>query len=138
MNSRPRIGQPTLLVYRECPCGDWCATGEGAVAPQCTNCDGLYLPPGGTVESPTTHDDWVESRRYRGLGFFASLCSEQGAVHLVSKALQDMGLMSRSDGRWHLTLATERFATYAEPRYYAEAEIQRLSDQIKSAPPVKA
>lgn len=36
----PPIDEPygLALVYRECPCGAWCATGEGERAPLCGHC----------------------------------------------------------------------------------------------------
>lgn len=68
MSLRPRIGIEVLLVYRECPCGEWCATGEGSTAPICRLCGGEMCP-------VTTGETGDYRRRY-GLGFRAALANE--------------------------------------------------------------
>jgi hypothetical protein len=72
---RPRLGEKILLVYRECLCGEWCATGEGAVAPLCPQCGRRMVPPGGPPG-----DDRGEYRREHGLGFAGTLEREREAI----------------------------------------------------------
>ena len=55
------------MVYRECPCGDWVCTAEGAPAPICNGCGGYYVP--ASVD-----------RAERGLAFVGYLIAERDAV----------------------------------------------------------
>lgn len=59
----PVEGRPMGLVYRECPCGEWCATCEGSYAPRCGVCGEAMLP-------------FRENRRDNGLGFYATFGAE--------------------------------------------------------------
>jgi hypothetical protein len=82
---RPSIGVETLLVYRECACGNWCATGEGAMAPLCGECGEQMWPAGTAVDAegvPQFGDveDRTEQRRMRGLAFRAVLANEIALV----------------------------------------------------------
>lgn len=62
----PDFDERTLLTYRECMCGWWCATGEGDVAPICPCCGRSVMPASiGSTER---------------LGFSAVLVQEREAV----------------------------------------------------------
>jgi hypothetical protein len=85
MSLRPLIGAETLLVYRECACGNWCATGEGAFAPRCGTCGEEMYPAGTAVNKdgiPQFGDvnDRTDQRRIRGLAFRAVLANECALV----------------------------------------------------------
>lgn len=119
--SGARLGELQLLVYRECPCGRWCATGEGALAPYCRHCRGYYVPAGmAEVDGrPLFGVDEVENRRLRGLAFVAFLTSEVRAVGLLQRFRGLLGL----DG----LLDRER----AGKRLLTPGEAQLASDAIK-------
>lgn len=80
---RPRIGDLALLVYRECVCGEWCATGEGAGSPLCGRC-------GRRMVAFSVRDR--DARRERGLGFVAFLTQESGAVGVIAKVRGFLGI----------------------------------------------
>lgn len=115
---RPMIGVPTLLVYRECYCGEWCATGEGALAPVCSACGGRMLPAGSGGNEPgsvAAH----EYRRVNGLGFRAALANEIALAEgrPVEEAVR--------------IAAANSFR--AQLRYYDATSIGHRSDEIDDA-----
>lgn len=80
---RPELGEPIVLVYRECPEGCWCATGEGDVAPLCATHEEPMLPldsRGGRADS-------------KRLGFVGELMPEAEVVRRVIDARRIEGLM---------------------------------------------
>jgi hypothetical protein len=135
----PPFGVPILLVYRECPCGRWCATGEGAHHPVCENCGGYYVPGGGPHREPDTSEgpgetpmygpidgDGREARRYRGLGFRGELGLEIPLAERISRDLRETALLDDHGP------AEERFHSHANTkRHYGDEETQRKSEQIK-------
>ena len=69
INPRPEVGEWSVLVYRECVCGFWCATGEGSRAPLCPDCQiPIPHPFRGEPPSPEAAKD--------ALGFAAQLLPE--------------------------------------------------------------
>lgn len=96
MSDAAKIGELTLLVYRECPCGRWCATPEGAHAPMCGACGGYYVPAGTAEEKglPMYGRTLSEQRRMRGLAFVGLLTLEMGAVTMLSRARHWLGLVT--------------------------------------------
>jgi hypothetical protein len=129
--SRPRVGAPTFLVYRECPCGNWLCTGEGASAPSCGACGGYFMPGGGPPGMYVTSDpddNGIQSRRRRSLAFVGMLTNEAGAVSLVHRIRGFLGFYGPG-GRHDLTLASER-AEEPTPRYFNEREQQGSSDLV--------
>ena len=84
---KPSKGQRRLLIYRECECGDWLATHEGAIAPRCGDCGGEFLPLGGvsprvpnTLPDPKELANWQVNRLKNSLGAAAQFVSESEAV----------------------------------------------------------
>lgn len=96
----PKIGEPVLLVYRECDCGWWCATGEGAVAPVCPCCGRNAFPLGGVGRFTDASGEDI-GRRNRGLAFAGFLTSEMNAVELIHKVWKFLR------GPWPMTEAHE-------------------------------
>lgn len=116
MNARPLIGVETLLVYRECFCGNWCATGEGATAPICSECGGRMLP--GTAPDAV---DPREYRRVHGLGFRAKLANE-------------IALASGVDVESAVQRAADRYGDFSR-RYYDPGVVGPWSEAIEDASP---
>lgn len=127
------IGSLTLLVYRECPCGKWCATGEAAPAPMCEECGGYFVPGGGPHNEAmfgkieATGGSYAESRQIRGLAFIAFLTSESGAVTAIAKVKRMLGLYSPVGELVEKRLPDE------DGCYYLPDERSRASDEIKDA-----
>jgi hypothetical protein len=132
--SRPRVGTPTFLVYRECPCGNWLCTGEGASAPMCGACEGHFVPGGGP---PGMYGDGdpMQSRRRRSLAFVGMLTSEAGAVSLVHRIYGFLGLYG-GGVKHDLTLASGR-ASDPTPRYFDEREQRGSSDLMAAREPAR-
>lgn len=124
--TRPTIGGVVGLVYRECPCGDWCATGEGAHAPLCADCGGAYMPAGvGDPDvGPQFYETFEECRRERSLGFVALFTNEIQGFALVGKIHRLLGLTSARMNH-----------DQGPPRgpYYTEHERQSASDRATGA-----
>lgn len=126
--SAARLGDLHLLVYRECPCGRWCATGEGAHAPKCVNCDGYFVPGGGPrrdERGPMFGADMDESMRLRRLSFVAFLTIEQGAVSMLARVRRFLGLIT-DDVLW-----IDRERVPDGDRLLTPNEAQAASDEIK-------
>lgn len=101
-----------MLVYRECPEGCWCATGEGHTAPLCGPHSQPMMP--GRSGEP---ESLSEIRR---LGFAALFGYEAAMVHLIGRARQLLGfVVPLGDGRWGIGGHTEPVTA----RYYSQAEI---------------
>lgn len=85
---RPKLGVLIVLVYREAPCGCWCATGEGDYAPLCGQHGEAMVPvTGGEVVCDpleTGGGPWDSAR----LGFAAELRSEAEVVREVQSLRQ--------------------------------------------------
>lgn len=123
---RPRLGDLQLLVYRECPCGNWCATGENSTAPKCEACDGYFVPGGGPRDGePMFGRDRGEAMRMRRLGFIAFLTVETGAVRTLARLRKLLGLVT--DDVHYLTRAAP------DDRLLYESEATQASDEIKEA-----
>lgn len=128
---RPDIGSVALLVYRECKCGAWCATGEGEVAPICA-CGGRYLPGGGPpgMYGRTDGADHHEVRQLRRLGFTALFGYETAMSRLVGRLSQWMGLQaSLGGGAWSLG----HFQGDGHGRYFSADEVTFREDAPKQA-----
>lgn len=104
---RPQKGVPTLFVYRECPCGDWVLTGEGAIAPICPACGGRYVPGGGPTDAvlPLYGRSHAESREIRGLGVIGYLGQEIPLARLVASLRATLGLAGPESSEPHFTEA---------------------------------
>ena len=79
----PSLGQKRLLIYRECGCGAWLATPEGAIAPICSECDEMFQPLGGSSPRPAEPqeiEEWARNRREVGRAFYAPLLTEVKAA----------------------------------------------------------
>lgn len=116
----PQLAAPTLLVYRECVCGWWCATGEGSSAPICPECGGFAVPGGGprgrygpTPDTSVPHT----GRRLYGLAFAAILGSEVEIMKPVSRFAAMFGFRA--------ALGRER-----TERHYDERDCQLLAEEI--------
>lgn len=116
---RPSVGQVALFVYRECACGSWCLTGEGAFPPLCGGC-GRRMMPLGTAKMddgrPRFGSDFQEQRRIRGLGVVGLFTNEIAASGLLGKFRKMLGLF---DAETHQT-----FYGYHREPYAAEREIE--------------
>lgn len=123
----PGVGRLTVLVYRECPCGRWCATGEGVEAPVCSACGGWYLPGGGPQGQfgSTDGSDPSFGRRTRGLGFAAVLMGEQVAVALARRV---------REGLWGKEVPAFAAEESGRPaRYYSEREVAGRMVEMQEA-----
>lgn len=117
--TRPQIGGLTLLVYRECPCGSWCATGEGARHPVCPDCGGRFVPGGGSsAEGPLFGSSSAEAREIRGLAFVAFLTAEIPAARLLARVQRWLGLWTD----WGPTAEL-----HGPGPYYTDAERERAA-----------
>lgn len=76
MYPRPNIAQSILLVYVECACGEWDVQKEGGFLRTCSECGEKMTPGGGGS---------LEARREFGLGFVATLMTEQEAVTVTTR-----------------------------------------------------
>jgi hypothetical protein len=133
--SRPRVGVPTFLVYRECPCGNWLCTGEGASAPACAACGGRFMPGGGPPGMyGDPRDDGIQSRRRRSLAFVGILTNEAGAVRLVHRIRGFLGLYGGP--QYEPTLASDR-ASEPTSRYFGEDEQRGSSDLVAIPEPAR-
>jgi hypothetical protein len=122
--SYPRMGATQLLVYRECPHGCWCATGEGARAPLCAEHLAAMVPGGGpkgmfgAADGSDLHDVHVRRR----LGFAAVFGYEQALVKAVLDYRKQVGLLvPMGDGTWSIGGHFEE----RRDRYFSEAEQKR-------------
>lgn len=130
--SMARLGGLQLLVYCECPCGRWLGAPEGGVAPMCGRCGGYFVPGGGPVRSeqgPQFGGSVSEARRLRCLGFAAFLTSEVGAVRIVNRARDWMGLNGVGSNRFPIDLGRP----CDEGRLYTESEVRNRSEEIREA-----
>lgn len=94
---RPRLGALTVLVYRECECGNWCCTGENSRAPLCPACDGEMIPLGGAIKNgvPMFGDpegDGHEQMRTRRLGFVGLLTNESAVRSQIGRIRKWLGI----------------------------------------------
>lgn len=131
---RPEIGEVTLLVYRECACGWWCATGEGAVAPICPSCGRSAMPLGGG-KGQFVHGDGKSGRYHRGLGFVAFFTNEMRAVSLIGKVKQFLGISPATNP--HLSVPMERgpYATESEITSQLDDREMPIEPLWESMPP---
>lgn len=117
----PQMGATHLLVYRECPQGCWCATGEGDYAPVCA-AHGLDMVPGGGPEGMfgrVDGADHLDVMRQRRLGFAGLFGYEQGLLRVISDQHKERGLLvPMEDGSWSLG----HHDRGRQERYFTEAE----------------
>jgi hypothetical protein len=132
--AKAALGEMQLLVYRECPCGRWCATAENGLAPMCDACGGFYVPGGGRREGePQFGNSFGESRRLRRLAFVGFLTLEMGAVKTVAKWQRLLGLT------WAMEIDGEKeYGHYLERaeepgRRLLATETKAASDEIIEA-----
>ena len=120
---RPALGATCLLVYRECPHGCWCATGEGATAPRCSAHNQPMIPGGGPkgMFGALDGSDWQEVARDRRLGFVALFGYETAAHHWQQALGKLLCLFSRGD-KWTVGHHHQRIHG-SRARYFTEEEI---------------
>ena len=86
----PKFERLVGLVYRECPCGQWCATQQGGFPPLCAYCGKKFMPP---------------AQDNRRLGFVAKFCMDSAVDRQVGED---------HDAFAHDSPRVERYFTEAE------------------------